>query len=203
MPKEGAFDRRAAVGTMVNDCPGSYWPLRGRTAGIPGACRCETARIWPLLARTATTEAEYPRPASARCAACCTPSLMVVLTGVPGWPCHRFSTLTWLPAAFCTTTSVVGVPASEAWYACSRPDNPTVVPGRYGAPVWTSTLAASVPTLPVMADAALRNSLLLTHLCVRSGTLPSAALSRSNLRGGNWTSSRKESGGAAVIWATI
>ncbi len=78
-----------------------------------------------------------------------------------------------------------------------------MVPGRYGSPSCTSCLAASVPTWPVMSGTALRNSRLLCHLWVRSGTFPSAALSWANLRGDSWISSRNAFGGAARIWPTI
>src|SRR5258708_30525192 len=53
-----------------------------------------------------------------------------------------------------------------------------------------------------MSGPALRNSRLVTHLWVRSGTFPSAALRCANLRGDSWISSRNAFGGAARIWPT-
>src|SRR6266566_5526614 len=89
-----------------------------------------TARILPYEARTATTAADPRSGETAPSAAAWAAASMVVRTGLPSDPRQLFSTDTWRPAAFSATTSVVGVPTRDRWYASSSPDRPTVVPGR-------------------------------------------------------------------------
>src|ERR1700722_19652514 len=132
---------------MVKGCPGRQRPSNGRTAGMSRAVRLATPRTCPPPALTAMIVADPLIPASARVAACWTPLLIVVRTLVDRSPDHLCSTLICLPAALCTTTSVVGLPASLPWYACSRPDSPIVVPGRYGSAASLSVLAVSVGPL--------------------------------------------------------
>src|SRR5580692_11247563 len=148
----------AAVETIVNAWPGSYFPYKGLIPGMPLTPRDATASTWPEAGEMATIAAEFPTDCSALLAACCTLALMVVWTSVPLRPVQVCSTETTWPVAFSATTSVVGEPTSVRWNACCSPDSPTVVPGRYGIPSSCRTPAASLPTLPDTAEAMLPNS---------------------------------------------
>ena len=98
----------------------------------------------------------------------------MVRTGVPAWPpgeLHSVATLR--PAAFTTTTEVVGVPISSFWKVCSNPVSPTVMPGWYAAPSSRSSFEFSVPTWPTTSWAEELNSRSACCWWLSPGTLES------------------------------